>query len=282
MKYTQSELLDLVNRDNPDLPYPLTTSNVFLLTPPTTSLANGRNSVVKFNGIAGKGYSGKVTLYFDRLNIATLFPNGTITAVGPYGATQLSDILPKLNEKYGLALTVDDVQNPTYGLANIQSTTFYLSLNSAKSLCFTGSTLITWQRGPKTLPFVYPNASADTYDSMDVYGPLARYDFSASESTLSGVTQDTPMTSATTGAAALRNLLSNITGKTFFLASSLTQTAAQASASYNLTGFTVHKYTAAQSPAINPDYQYAYILTPTLDGQLSLPLILHVGKRSGV
>lgn len=107
---TALELLcRLIRRDNPQLAVPLDPNTVMVLSGPlTTGLGtSGRNTRVILNGRTGSGITGKKEFFYDRLNIGTFFNGITVVFEAEGSASTYADLLPSLNEQYGLGLTAD-------------------------------------------------------------------------------------------------------------------------------------------------------------------------------
>jgi hypothetical protein len=116
-KQSLQMLVDLINQANPDLPVALTTTNVLYGTPSavTPSGGNVQNTSIKVTAAAGTKYIGNATLLYRRIDFGTLFRGLPIviykfspasTGANPY---KISDLLPAINQKYGLNLTTADV-----------------------------------------------------------------------------------------------------------------------------------------------------------------------------
>ncbi|ANZ50336.1 putative virion structural protein [Erwinia phage vB_EamM_Phobos] len=104
-------LYDQVNRDNPHLPVKLTPEIAALTDGPIAKSINGRNTQVTFTGFPGTGVQGRVLLYYDRVNLTTLF-NFTPVVYFPASVTTVTDALPYINEMLGLSLIAGDVTTP--------------------------------------------------------------------------------------------------------------------------------------------------------------------------
>lgn len=148
---TALELLcRLIRRDNPQLAVPLDPNTVMVLSGPlTTGLGtSGRNTRVILNGRTGSGITGKKEFFYDRLNIGTFFNGITVVFEAEGSASTYADLLPSLNEQYGLGLTADDLANPTTVLPyGYSATTVTLNIASS-SLAYTGKLDVTWTRKP--------------------------------------------------------------------------------------------------------------------------------------
>ncbi|ECB4558248.1 hypothetical protein EXP36_00965 [Salmonella enterica subsp. enterica serovar Weltevreden] len=111
---------DQINRDNPQLKKPLNATNVALLQGPlTNALRDGRNSRIVVNGLQGGGYSGKMDIYYDRLNLSQYFKGVSVPVKVPYRATSYRDIIDRISAACGLVLTADDLTYPDSQFAMI-------------------------------------------------------------------------------------------------------------------------------------------------------------------
>lgn len=161
MGYYDRSSLDLlcqqIIRDNPDIPYPLTPDNVVVLSGPfTTGLgSSGRNARITLNGRGGSGFSGKHEFFYDRLNIGSMFNGITVVFDAEGDSKTYADLLPALNEQYGLGLVAADLSNGGSKLSyGYQPTPVTLTIAST-SPAYTGSLTVTWKRDPVG---VYPDS----------------------------------------------------------------------------------------------------------------------------
>lgn len=102
---------DQVNRDNPDLVVELTPAIAALTSGPTTVSLNGRNTKAVFTGFPGSGLQGNATVFYDRVNLSTLF-NFVPKIYMPDTVATYRDALPVINEALGLSLTANDITSP--------------------------------------------------------------------------------------------------------------------------------------------------------------------------
>lgn len=139
-----------VTRDNPDLPYPLTPDNVLVLGGPyTTSLGtSGRNARVVLNGKSGAGFVGRREFFYDRLDIGKYFNGITVVFNAGGGSATYADLLPALNEQYGLGLQATDLANGATALTNGYTPTAVTLTIASTSPAFTGSLSVQWTRLP--------------------------------------------------------------------------------------------------------------------------------------
>lgn len=106
-------ILQMANDANPNLSAgPLSATNVTLGT--VSTLTGTPNSAIALTAVANQGYSGSVTVTYNRLDIQTsvmavLAPTGATLAKGSF--TVVADLLPALNTAYNLGLVADDLAN---------------------------------------------------------------------------------------------------------------------------------------------------------------------------
>lgn len=107
-------IFDQVNRDNPDLPIPLSEDCVAIKGLVTAAPnGSGRNSRVTFVGKPGKGYRGQLDLLFDRVNLGLLYPAATCpTVYYPTGITTQRAGLALISETLGVNVSATDLATP--------------------------------------------------------------------------------------------------------------------------------------------------------------------------
>ncbi len=137
-------------RDNPDLPFPLTKDNILVLGGPfTTNLGtSGRKTRLVLNGKAGAGFTGRREFFYDRLDLSKLFTGITVVFEADGKAATVADLLPALNEQYGLGLEASDISNGTTALSYAYQPTVVPITVASSSLAYTGSLSVTWSRKP--------------------------------------------------------------------------------------------------------------------------------------
>lgn len=77
---------------------------------PSTS----KNTAVTLRAAANSPYSGQVQVYYDRLSFATVFsstPVNTYAKLRAFHPARIHDLIPALNDYYGLELTTDDIED---------------------------------------------------------------------------------------------------------------------------------------------------------------------------
>lgn len=114
--YTRSEidvLIDLIRHDNENKI--LTSSQVTFGTPSTFTPVPGvdRNTLVIGTSVAGRGYEGSQSFYYNRVKLIDFVdqtdPDQLVYYIGT--ETTLADLLPTINERYGINLTIDKIIN---------------------------------------------------------------------------------------------------------------------------------------------------------------------------
>lgn len=152
-------VLNLIRASNPNLPMEITQDNARLLNPTTIPTPNGGivNTELSIVPKPRSGYTGKTKVKYRRINLGTLFRSITVEveafSPAPPGsyAFKISGLLPYLNKKYGLSLTIDDIvdawmppdsmKNPGY--VGRRSSSVTVKANP-KSLGYIGSFVMRW------------------------------------------------------------------------------------------------------------------------------------------
>lgn len=118
-----SDLLvfDLINRDNPNLPYPIDANNVIIekITQVSATAANNfRNTSARLRGQQQAGFRDTITLYYDRINIDRILPwwklgstTRVATGITNFTAATIHELLPSFLDKYGINLQPKDISN---------------------------------------------------------------------------------------------------------------------------------------------------------------------------
>ena len=160
LKTSKSLVYDLINRDNPQLPYPLTPDNCRLekikaVSP--SAATGGRNTQVRVRGAQGEGYEDQFTLYYDRMNIAkVIMPVVTGQRVGAkfvtFTARTFHQALPIISNTYGVELATWDVADaalPNIEVPNAVSSVTMTMLPSSPA--YVGSVSLRLARGKPLL-----------------------------------------------------------------------------------------------------------------------------------
>jgi hypothetical protein len=164
MFYTEDSkqtLLNLIMRDNPDLPFALTTENVVVeaITNVTPGPTNGqRNTSARIRGIQGAGFTGSVVVYYNRIDISkVILPNAyKISRAGfqitNFAARLIHEILDQLYLETGVRLRPYDVVNYGLDYASTPDRTATQGLVcQPSSPGFTGTVQLYIDRGKPTL-----------------------------------------------------------------------------------------------------------------------------------
>lgn len=101
-KLPKQIIVDLINYDND------TSLEVELLTFGKPVVTNSKfNTSLVVTSVPDSHYVGSVTLKYDRIDIGSIIGNNSINI--PIGsATRVSDLIPKINNHFGINLTPDD------------------------------------------------------------------------------------------------------------------------------------------------------------------------------
>lgn len=125
-KASQQLLLDSINETNGLSANPLTLTQIGLGLPLAATTSDATfNTYCTVYGLYGKGYYGSVTVRYRRYDLGTFFLNVVPTIIqSGFSPGKLSDLLPYLNDRYGLALTTADIVdvNFPYGTTDIVTT----------------------------------------------------------------------------------------------------------------------------------------------------------------
>ena len=163
-------LCRLIMRDNPQLPVPIDPTKVMVLSGPFTSGlgTSGRNARITLNGRTGSGIVGKKEFFYDRINIGSLFNGITVVFMAAGSAKTYADLLPALNEQYGITLRASDLANGTTKLPQAYTPTNVTLKIATTSPAFTGSLTVTWTRTPVgTFPDSGPGTKVMLIGDMD-------------------------------------------------------------------------------------------------------------------
>lgn len=88
------------------------------ITPAPTTTKNTR---VYLTAAANSPYTSRVPVYYDRLNFATVFAYSSVNTLAKlrsYNPASIHDLIPDLNNYYGLELTADDIEDGPLSLTN--------------------------------------------------------------------------------------------------------------------------------------------------------------------
>lgn len=158
---TSTELVfDLFNRMNPALQHPLTPTNVTLSAP----AVNDNNAVTKntkttISAVAGQGYSGSTTVYYNRVSLADIVATGSNQFLLTT-QKKASDILPLFNAAFNTNLIIDDIVEEDLPAAAANGTITYTLQAAANSPAFLASVVV------KLVPADIPLSQAITTTDM--------------------------------------------------------------------------------------------------------------------
>lgn len=141
-------LCQQIVRDNPGLAGKITADSIGVRGVPVAKNVNGRNTQITLVGKPGKGFAGEITVYYDRLNLASLFKSGPKMVSIPRSAQTHAEALPAFNELNGLNLTASDITSPNVALMKYATPETVTLTAHVNSLCYTGSCKMTYVYEP--------------------------------------------------------------------------------------------------------------------------------------
>lgn len=160
-----SELVfDLINRDNPNLPFKVDAANCIVekITAVSVNAAsNQRNTSARLRGVQGSGFRDAITVFYDRVNLSRLLPWGTGAASQfvTFDAPNIHGAFAVLLDTYGVNFSAIDITN--YSLNN-PKTPNYTSTTSINALvtspAYVGQVNVRYNRG---LPVLDTSVSTD-------------------------------------------------------------------------------------------------------------------------
>lgn len=106
-------IYDLINQANPDMFYEAKPSNITLGVPEVFAGLDGRNTRLPVAGIDNHGYTGTSQVFYERIDLATLFV-GVLPSFRGLDFTDLHTLLDRINTRYGMWLEIDDVENVVF------------------------------------------------------------------------------------------------------------------------------------------------------------------------
>lgn len=145
---------DLINQANPR-PVPFSDANSVIEAITGGSFTQDGvtyNTKARLRGLSTTGYTGSVTVYYNRLTLPNLFRNQQ-ASIESYSATDVHTVLPVLNRSYGLNLLTSDITNASLARANTPNYTDLVNLAPAatSALLAPGSVTMRYTRG---LPYL--------------------------------------------------------------------------------------------------------------------------------
>lgn len=107
-KLPRQILVDQINNDNTVNNAALTPAMLTFGVPAAaTGASPARNTDLTLTAVAGSGYTGSVTVHYNRVDISTV--PGTRSTTFPKGtAANISDLVPSINAAYGINLQAED------------------------------------------------------------------------------------------------------------------------------------------------------------------------------
>lgn len=225
-KPTIDLVVDLINRDNPDLPFPIVANECFLGTPVAWSAAgNFRNTEINVTPRSNSPYIGGFKVRYRRLALSSLFTDAVWfdewivqNNISP------AEFLPVWNRRTGMSLVPKDISNTVISVYPFSNTTS-LIIAAATNLAFIGNTTLRFTpKYPVDLhvpavitPLFHwdgvPRNEADPLRRYTTYG----HDFSAFSDYLETWNTGSPKTLATTDLDLLNlvEYIATITGLPF-------------------------------------------------------------------
>lgn len=178
---------DLINKANPGLPIPLS-STIARLDNPTPIAGAGPadlNTTVRASANRGEGYIGVNTLRYRRINLSDFF-RSTVVIVNKYKAggqpEKFSDYLDDFNVRYGFSLTTDDFKDVNFPAAVVDPDdnrlTSVVTVNTkADSFGFTGAFTFRWKDAPRELKnvIIQPELPGRIYPPSNFVNLLTYY-----------------------------------------------------------------------------------------------------------
>lgn len=170
-KKSDELVFDLINAANPQLDPPLTVNNAVVeaVTAVTPSADNGqRNTKAKVRGLQGDGYLGRVELFFDRLNLETLFGDsvnnrGTLARFVTFTAPDVHAAIDVIVDTYGINFTVADLVNRDLASPNTPNYVGAVQIDATPtSKAYCGAKVVMFGRGLPRLDESIKTADLDT------------------------------------------------------------------------------------------------------------------------
>lgn len=266
-----------VNRDNPQLPYPVNGKNVVLLQGPfTTGLGDtGRNTRIIVNG-QGAQYSGKTTLWYDRIALGSLFGGWRVPVTIPYHATTLREIIASVSEACGVLLTADDLNTPDMNIGAVTVNTANLNI-AVKAECpaYTGVLPIVWTREPPSLVDLYADTETTAWELPDIYTTVYQLDWTPYTSQLTALATNAGLTRNSAGVINFVGALAAWSGIPFTIGT------APNDDPYDLYGYIASRDT---NPGINPEMRGEFngclkLTPPAALLNMRRPLYLHYSRK---
>lgn len=169
---TSSQLVyDLFNRSNPTLPFPLAPANVTLGVPAVNSSGISlKNTMVTMTAVAGQGYSGSTTAYYNRVSLADIVATGSSNFFYTNQVTS-SDVLPLFNTAFNTNLQASDIVVENLPAPDGTGKITYTLTANPHSLAFNASVQITLTPATVDLAAAVTNTDMNGLTLADVTGP---------------------------------------------------------------------------------------------------------------
>lgn len=160
LKTSKSLVFDLINRDNPNLPIPLSADNCRLekIKAVTPSIATGfRNTSVRIRGAQGEGYEDQFTLFYDRMKISSVIQpvSGSLRPASKFTtftARTFHQALPIISNTYGVELGTWDVADASLPNVEVPNAVALVTMNMLPtSPAYVGSVQLRLARGKPLL-----------------------------------------------------------------------------------------------------------------------------------
>lgn len=160
-------VFDLINASNPrDIPFTAQNTVIESITAQSNTVdGKAYNTKARVRGLAGTGYTGVQTVYYNRLSLPTLL-SGVVFRLDSFSAASVHEALPVLNARYGLTLTTADVTNPNLngvGQANYNSSVTVSGI-AGSYLLTTNAASLYYYRGLPVLSAFVLNKNVPAYN----------------------------------------------------------------------------------------------------------------------
>jgi len=167
--YTKSGkdiVFDLINAANPrPVPFSASNSSIEAVTAQNNTVDGVTyNTKARIRGLAGSGYTGMQTVYYNRIALPTLF-SGITFRLDSYSAASVHEALPILNSRYGLSLTTLDVVDAALSRPNVAnwSSTVFVAGATTSMMLTTANVVLYFYRGLPVLSNVVLNRTLPAY-----------------------------------------------------------------------------------------------------------------------
>jgi hypothetical protein len=156
-------LLDAINRDNGLTANPLTLNEIGMGLPTSTGLDTAfYNTYLILYGLYGKGYFGSVQISYQRYLLSRMFRGLTPLVIANPSPTKHSDLLPLLNDLYGLGWEASDIVDQAIP-AGTESAIVTITMKPT-NWAWIGSLTV---RFAKTLPYISDELTNSEIDAIN-------------------------------------------------------------------------------------------------------------------